>query len=299
MNHLTNRRRSDGTPLDVRHGISGLCDGSSWRCITKCDTLSWFDHTRFRTTVRVSKQEQVMFESSSKNRKSWNGWQLIWQWVPDIWSNRWKWFGGCNGGFTWGNTDWQSWRRAECSRRYILWDERCKIGWLLKLEHSESNRSDFKANSVANRKPMQIRKNRCDVAEPRFLCDHSSKSILDTFKIALMALVGAAPEYLMELCRPVGSAVGRQCLQSAARGDLVVPRFRLPTFGHQAFAISGPQIWNSLPLKIRQYRENLLLYYYRFPPLKYDYLFICFSLHYTILNNDSKFVKSNNKNTFQ
>ena len=69
MNHLTNRRRSDGTPLDGWHGISGLCDGSSWRCITKRDRLSWFDLTRFRTTVRVSKQEQVMFESSSKSRK--------------------------------------------------------------------------------------------------------------------------------------------------------------------------------------------------------------------------------------
>ena len=55
---------------------------------------------------------------------------------------------------------------------YVLWDERCKIGWLLKSEYPGSNRSNFKANSVANRKPMQIRKNRCDVAEPRFLCNH-------------------------------------------------------------------------------------------------------------------------------
>ena len=30
---------------------------------------------------------------------------------------------------------------------------------------------------------MQIRKNRCDVAEPRFLCDYPSKSVLDTLKI--------------------------------------------------------------------------------------------------------------------
>ena len=83
------------------------------------------------------------------------------------------------------------------------------------------------------------------------------------FKIALMVrhcLVGAAPEYLMELCHPVGSAVGRQCLRSASRGDLVVPRFRLQTFGHRAFAVSGPQIWNSLPLRIRQSRDNLLLF---------------------------------------
>ena len=87
-----------------------------------------------------------------------------------------------DGGFTWENTYRQNWSRAECSRRYILWDERCKIGWLLKLEYPESNRSNFKANSVANRKPMQIRKNRRDVAEPRFLCDHSNKSILDMLK---------------------------------------------------------------------------------------------------------------------
>ena len=69
----TNRRRSDGTLLDGRHGVSRRRSGSSWRCITKCDTLSWFDLTRFCTTVRVSKEELVMFESSSKNRKGWNG----------------------------------------------------------------------------------------------------------------------------------------------------------------------------------------------------------------------------------
>ena len=52
-----NRRRSDGTALDGRHGVSGRRCSSSWRCITKCDTLSWFDHTRFYTTVRVSEEE--------------------------------------------------------------------------------------------------------------------------------------------------------------------------------------------------------------------------------------------------
>ena len=84
----TNRRRSDGTLLDWRHGVSGWRSGSSWRCITKCDALSWFDLTRFCTTVRVSKGEKVMFESSSKNRKSWNGRQMVWQCIPNIWSNR-------------------------------------------------------------------------------------------------------------------------------------------------------------------------------------------------------------------
>ena len=44
----TNRSRSDGTPLDGRHGISGL------------------------------------FESSSKSRKGWIGCQMIWECIPDI-----------------------------------------------------------------------------------------------------------------------------------------------------------------------------------------------------------------------
>ena len=38
----TNRRRSDGMPLDGRHGVSGRRSGSSWSCITKYDSLSWF-----------------------------------------------------------------------------------------------------------------------------------------------------------------------------------------------------------------------------------------------------------------
>ena len=83
------------------------------------------------------------------------------------------------------------------------------------------------------------------------------------FKIVRMVrhcLVGAAPEYLMELCHPVGSAVGRQCLRSASRGDLVVPRFQLQIFGHRAFAVSDPQIWNSLPLRIRQSRDNFIAF---------------------------------------
>ena len=52
-----NRRRSDGTPLDGRHGVSRQCSSSSWRCITKCDTLGWLDLARFCTTARVSEEE--------------------------------------------------------------------------------------------------------------------------------------------------------------------------------------------------------------------------------------------------
>ena len=70
------------------------------------------------------------------------------------------------------------------------------------------------------------------------------------FKIALIVrhcIIGAAPEYLTELCRPVSSSSGRQSLRSASRGDLIVPRFRLRRSGFRAFAVSGPHVWNSLP----------------------------------------------------
>ena len=63
-------------------------------------------------------------------------------------------------------------------------------------------------------------------------------------------IVGAAPEYLTELCRPVSSSSGRQSLRSDPRGDLIVPRFRLRRSGYRAFAVSGPHVWNSLPTKI-------------------------------------------------
>ena len=83
------------------------------------------------------------------------------------------------------------------------------------------------------------------------------------FEIILLVrhcLVGAAPEYLMELCRPVSSAVGQQSLRSASRGDLIIPRFRLQTFGYRAFAVSGQQLRNSLPLDVRQSRDKLILF---------------------------------------
>ena len=71
-------------------------------------------------------------------------------------------------------------------------------------------------------------------------------------------IISAAPEYLIELCRPLSSSSGQQSLRSASCGDLVVPRFRLQRSGYRAFAVSGPYMWNSLPTEIRQSSNNLL-----------------------------------------
>ena len=71
-------------------------------------------------------------------------------------------------------------------------------------------------------------------------------------------------QYLFDIVKPykmthktVSSSSGRQCLRSASRGDLIVPRFRLRRSGYRAFAVSGPHVWNSLPTEIRQSCINL------------------------------------------
>ena len=53
----TNRRRSNGTLLGL-HGVSGRRSGSSWRCITKCDTLSWFDQPDFYQILHYCQGKQ-------------------------------------------------------------------------------------------------------------------------------------------------------------------------------------------------------------------------------------------------
>ena len=43
-------------------------------------------------------------------------------------------------------------------------------------------------------------------------------------------------------------------------GELVVPKYRLQKSGHKAFAVSGSQIWNLLPVEIRLPSDNLMLF---------------------------------------
>ena len=64
-------------------------------------------------------------------------------------------------------------------------------------------------------------------------------------------LVGTAPIYLRELCVPVSTDFYRQSLRSAARGDLMIPKFRIG-HGKRGFAVAAPTLWNSLPLSVRR-----------------------------------------------
>ena len=64
-------------------------------------------------------------------------------------------------------------------------------------------------------------------------------------------LNGRAPLYLSDYCVPAAGANTHQQLRSSNRQLLAVPRYRLSTYGCEAFSVASPTVWNSLPDFIR------------------------------------------------
>src|SRR6218665_2504926 len=74
------------------------------------------------------------------------------------------------------------------------------------------------------------------------------------YRVAVLiwhCLLGIAPVYLQELCRPVSTLVGHQALRSSSGGKLLVPRVNTSTMQRRAFSVVAPSIWNSLPSQNR------------------------------------------------
>ena len=91
------------------------------------------------------------------------------------------------------------------------------------------------------------------------------------YKIAVLTfkvLHGIAPAYLGPIVR-VTDLPGRQSLRSASTNRLVVPPFKLSTFGTRAFPVAGPRVWNSLPADVTSapslstFRQRLKTYLFR------------------------------------
>ena len=57
-----------------------------------------------------------------------------------------------------------------------------------------------------------------------------------------------APSYPRDLCCPVSVLAVCRVLRTAARGELLVPRARLPIIQRRAFSVVGSSAWNDLPL---------------------------------------------------
>jgi len=67
---------------------------------------------------------------------------------------------------------------------------------------------------------------------------------------------------------PVSEVASRQQLRSASRHQLLlIPRYRLRTFGRRAFAVAGPTFWNSLADALPTYSSD------RFKPALKTFLF--------------------------
>ena len=78
--------------------------------------------------------------------------------------------------------------------------------------------------------------------------DHKHKEFTHNCKSIVTQM---APVYLTVMSDPVSVSASRSHLRSAARGDLAVPRSRTTTYGQRSFSVSGPSLWNSLPLSVR------------------------------------------------
>ena len=74
------------------------------------------------------------------------------------------------------------------------------------------------------------------------------------FRVAVLvwySLIGQAPAYLTDLCRPSLSVRSTRHLRSAEQGLLHVPFARTSTMQSRGFSVVGPLVWNGLPLALR------------------------------------------------
>ena len=69
-----------------------------------------------------------------------------------------------------------------------------------------------------------------------------------TLMITYKALNGQAPEYLVEL---ILEKVNTRTLRSSSELILTVPKYKLKTYGSNAFCVAAPTMWNNLPSHIR------------------------------------------------
>ena len=72
-----------------------------------------------------------------------------------------------------------------------------------------------------------------------------------TAAVLSRCVLGCAPAYLRDLCRPVYDDAARRALRSTTRGELLIPRARLAIKQRRAFSVVVLPSGNDLPLKLR------------------------------------------------
>jgi len=81
----------------------------------------------------------------------------------------------------------------------------------------------------------------------------------------------------MDSCTPTADVTGRQRLRSASASQwkLIVPRYRLNSYGRRCFAVSGPPTWNSLPDSLRGAALSLNIFWRQLKTLFCEILMRC------------------------
>ena len=97
-------------------------------------------------------------------------------------------------------------------------------------------------------------------------------TVVIKYKLAVTirrCLEDKAPTYLSDYCIPVTAVSSRHLGSVNRQHQLTVPRCRRITFGHRAFSVAGPMVWNSLPTEFRDlsvgfdvFRRTVLRQYY-------------------------------------
>ena len=83
---------------------------------------------------------------------------------------------------------------------------------------------------------------------------HCPNKVIGSGRLSQVALVGAGgsgprdpPPGAARGCVRTSDVSSRQCLASASRRQLVVPRHLRSKFGRRSFSVAAPMVWNSSP----------------------------------------------------
>ena len=126
--------------------------------------------------------------------------------------------------------------------------------------------SVFGSTGAVHMRPLQsvlnaaarliVRKQKYDCISSTMRDDLHWLPVLQRYHYKLCLLVfkclhGMAPSYLADQCVPASNDNRRERLRSASRHYLACPRTHLVRYGDHSFGVSGPRIWNQLPVDLR------------------------------------------------
>jgi len=80
----------------------------------------------------------------------------------------------------------------------------------------------------------------------------------------------SAPIYLSKSCIPVAATATRSNLRSAVQGNLVIFYCRTKRYGQRSVAYSGPALWNSFPLTVRDPSLSLTQFCAQLKPVMFS-----------------------------